>query len=106
MSQPRPHSREDERLPMLLGFQRVTENTAAQTRAIEHGRGIYVYDADGREYIEATASFYVAALGYQNAELIDAIEELAHMLIQCLHHFCVAHVASMGAMGWVRVEVV
>ena len=39
-------------------------------------------------------------------ELIDAIEELAHMLIQCLHHFCVAHVASMGAMGWVRVEVV
>lgn len=74
MSQPRPHSREDERLPMLLGFQRVTENTAALTRAIEHGRGIYVYDADGREYIEATASFYVAALGYQNAELIDAIE--------------------------------
>ena len=37
-------------------------------------------------------------------ELIDAIEELAHMLIQCLHHFCVAHVASMGAMGRVRLR--
>lgn len=65
---------EDERLPMLLGFQRVSDNTARATRFMEYGRGIYVYDTDGREYIEATASFYVASLGYQNAELIDAIE--------------------------------
>ena len=65
---------EDERLPMLLGFQPVAETTARRTRFIERGRGIYVYDSDGREYIEATSSFYVAALGYQNAELIDAIE--------------------------------
>ncbi|MCC6709811.1 MAG: aminotransferase class III-fold pyridoxal phosphate-dependent enzyme [Gammaproteobacteria bacterium] len=65
---------EDERLPMLLGFQRVSDNTAIATRFMEYGRGIYVYDTDGREYIEATASFYVASLGYQNAELIDAIE--------------------------------
>ena len=69
-----PGASEDERLPMLLGFQRVAENTARDTRFIEYGRGIYVYDTDGREYIEATASFYVAALGYQNVELIDAIE--------------------------------
>lgn len=63
----------DERLPMLLGFQRVGETTARRTRFIDHGRGIYVYDTDGREYIEATASFYVAGLGYQHEELIDAI---------------------------------
>ena len=73
MASPHPLSQEDERLPMLLGFQRVAENTTQATRFIDHGRGIYVYDTDGREYIEATASFYVAALGYQNAELIDAI---------------------------------
>ncbi|MCP5199080.1 MAG: aminotransferase class III-fold pyridoxal phosphate-dependent enzyme [Gammaproteobacteria bacterium] len=70
---PAPFPAEDERLPLLIGFQRVAENTARQTRFIDHGRGIYVYDTDGREYIEATASFYVAALGYQNEELIDAI---------------------------------
>lgn len=64
----------DERLPLLLGFQRVAANTARQTRFMDHGRGVYVYDTDGRRYIEATASFYVAALGYQHAELIDAIE--------------------------------
>ncbi len=64
---------ENERLPLLLGFQRVAENMARETSFIEHGKGIYVYDSDGREYIEATASFYVAALGYQHEELIDAI---------------------------------
>lgn len=70
---PLPAHDGDERLPMLLGFQRIADNTARRTRFIDHGRGIYVYDTDGREYIEATASFYVAGLGYQHAELIDAI---------------------------------
>ena len=58
---------------MLLGFQAVADNTARLTRFIERGRGIYVYDTDGREYIEASSSFYVASLGYQNQELIEAI---------------------------------
>jgi 4-aminobutyrate--pyruvate transaminase len=68
-----PLLNEDERLPLILGFQRVAENTAKKTSFIDHGKGIYVYDTDGRKYIEATASFYVAALGYQNEELIDTI---------------------------------
>lgn len=73
MATPEPILNEDERLPMVLGFQRVSENTAKSTRFIDRGRGVYVYDTDGREYLEATASFYVAALGYQHEELIDAI---------------------------------
>jgi 4-aminobutyrate--pyruvate transaminase len=68
-----PAGIEDERLPLLLGFQPVADNTSRKTRFMERGRGIYLYDTDGREYLEATASFYVAALGYQHAELIDAI---------------------------------
>lgn len=73
MTSSQPPMDENERLPMLLGFQRVATNTTRETRFMEHGKGIYLYDTDGREYIEATASFYVAALGYQHAELIDAI---------------------------------
>ena len=42
---------EDERLPLILGFQRVAENTAQETCFIDRGKGIYVYDTDGREYI-------------------------------------------------------
>ena len=70
-----PHAlvNEDERLPLLIGFQRIAENTAKTTRFIDRGKGVYVYDTDGREYIEATASFYVAALGYMHDELVDAI---------------------------------
>lgn len=64
---------ENEGLPILLGFQPIRDTTARETRFIERGRGIHVYDTEGREYLEATASFYVASLGYQNAELIDAI---------------------------------
>lgn len=66
---------EDERLPLLVGFQRIAETTNRNTRFIDHGRGIYVYDTDGNEYIEATSSFYVASLGYGNEELVDAIEK-------------------------------
>ena len=73
MASPQALLNEDERLPLLIGFQRVAENTARTTRFIERGKGVYVYDTDGREYIEATASFYVAALGYMHDELIDAI---------------------------------
>ena len=73
MATPQTIISEDERLPLIIGFQRVSENTNQITRFIEYGRGIYVYDTDGREYIEATASFYAASLGYQNDELIDAI---------------------------------
>ncbi|MGR8921241.1 MAG: aminotransferase class III-fold pyridoxal phosphate-dependent enzyme [Gammaproteobacteria bacterium] len=74
MATPIPVTSEDERLPLILGFQSIAETTSRQTSFIERGKGIYVYDTDGREYIEATASFYVASLGYQHAELIDAIE--------------------------------
>ena len=66
---------EDERLPLILGFQKVADNTNKKTRFVDYGKGIKVFDTDGREYIEATSSFYVASLGYQNDELIDAIEK-------------------------------
>ena len=70
-----PLTNEDERLPLLIGFQKISETTNRNTRFIDHGRGIYIYDTDGNEYIEATASFYVASLGYGNQELVDAIEK-------------------------------
>ena len=68
------NSTPQDRLPIILGFQPISDNTREITTVIEKGRGVYVYDSKGKEYIEATASFYVASLGYQNEELIEAIE--------------------------------
>ncbi|MGF7159418.1 4-aminobutyrate--pyruvate transaminase [Rhodoligotrophos appendicifer] len=39
---------------------------------IERGKGIYVYDAEGREYIEGLAGLWCTALGYSNEELVEA----------------------------------
>ncbi len=36
------------------------------------GRGIHVYDVDGREYIEGMAGLWCASLGFSNERLIDA----------------------------------
>jgi len=39
---------------------------------LEHGNGIFVYDNEGRPYIEGMAGLWCAALGYGNEELIEA----------------------------------
>ena len=39
---------------------------------IERGQGIYVYDTDGKPYIEGMAGLWCTALGYGNEELIEA----------------------------------
>ena len=39
---------------------------------IERAQGIYVYDTDGKPYIEGMAGLWCTALGYGNAELVDA----------------------------------
>ena len=61
--------------PLIVGFQPLSDNNRNQVKTIKQGKGIYLYDASGKEYIEATSSFWVAALGFQNEELISSIEE-------------------------------
>jgi 4-aminobutyrate--pyruvate transaminase len=39
---------------------------------IERGQGVYVYDSDGKPYIEGMAGLWCTALGYGNEELIEA----------------------------------
>jgi 4-aminobutyrate---pyruvate transaminase len=38
---------------------------------IERGQGIYVYDTDGKPYIEGMAGLWCTALGYGNEELVE-----------------------------------
>jgi 4-aminobutyrate--pyruvate transaminase len=39
---------------------------------IERGQGIYVYDTDGKPYIEGMAGLWCTSLGYGNEELVEA----------------------------------
>src|SRR5271156_5665333 len=39
---------------------------------IERGQGVYVYDTDGKGYIEGMAGLWCTALGYGNEELVEA----------------------------------
>lgn len=40
---------------------------------IDRGEGVYVYDADGRRYLDATASLWYANIGHGRAEVADAV---------------------------------
>ena len=42
---------------------------------LDRGEGIYVYDTQGKPYIEGLAGLWCTALGYGNKELIDAATE-------------------------------
>jgi 4-aminobutyrate--pyruvate transaminase len=39
---------------------------------LERGKGIWVYDSDGKAYIEGMAGLWCASLGYGNEELVEA----------------------------------
>jgi 4-aminobutyrate--pyruvate transaminase len=39
---------------------------------LEQAKGVYVYDVDGRPYIEGMAGLWCASLGYGNEELVEA----------------------------------
>ena len=48
--------------------------TFRETRPLvfERGKGIYVYDVDGKAYLEGMAGLWCTALGYDNEELVEA----------------------------------
>jgi len=47
---------------------------------LERGRGVMVWDSEGRDYIEGMAGLWCTALGYGNAEIVDAVHEQLNKL--------------------------
>ena len=48
-------------------------SVSRQELLIERGEGVYVYDADDRRYLDATASLWYANLGHGRTEIADAV---------------------------------
>ncbi|SON54759.1 Adenosylmethionine-8-amino-7-oxononanoate aminotransferase [Hartmannibacter diazotrophicus] len=42
---------------------------------LDHGKGVYVYDTQGKEYIEGMSGLWCAGLGFGNEELVEAATE-------------------------------
>ena len=55
--------------------------------ALARGEGVYVYDAVGNRYLDATSGQGVAALGHSHPAVVEAIAEQAGRLITCHESF-------------------
>ena len=49
---------------------------------LDHGKGVYLYDADGKKYLDFMAGIAVSGLGYGNEELNNALKNQ----MDCLLH--------------------
>ena len=60
--------------------------------ALDHGEGMYLYDTEGKKYLDFAAGFAVSGLGYDNKELNqalkDQIDKLYHTSNLYYHESC------------------
>src|SRR5690349_9906914 len=49
----------------------------AHWQKISHGEGVYLYDTDGRSYIDACAGVHVVSIGHGVPEIADAMHAQA-----------------------------
>jgi 4-aminobutyrate--pyruvate transaminase len=52
-----------------------TNLKAVEQLCIDRGEGIYVYDKNGKQYLEGMAGLWCTSLGYNNRELIECISD-------------------------------
>ena len=57
---------------------------------IDHGKGCYLYDTNGKEYIDIISSWWCNLLGHANEEINDAIKDqldkLEHVIFANFSH--------------------
>lgn len=51
--------------------------------ALDHGEGVYLYDMNGKKYLDFAAGIAVCGLGYSNQEFKDALKAQIDKL--CIH---------------------
>ncbi len=54
---------------------------------IDHGDGMYLYDADGKQYLDFVAGIAVFALGYHNEKYNDALKEQIDKIIHTSNYY-------------------
>lgn len=54
---------------------------------LERGEGVYLYDTEGRRYLDCMAGIAVNALGYGDPEIMAAVEDQVHKLMHVCNLF-------------------
>src|SRR5438105_3666576 len=68
---------------MDLERQYLLQNYARYPLALRRGKGPYVYDLDGRRYLDFIAGIGVNALGHAHPRIVKVIRQQAAQLIHC-----------------------
>ena len=55
--------------------------------ALDHGKGMYLYDTDGKEYLDFAAGIAVQAFGYHNREYSEALKTQVDKLMHTSNLF-------------------
>jgi 4-aminobutyrate--pyruvate transaminase len=65
---------------LILGASNLARLRNERPLVFVRGKGIFLWDEAGREYLEASSSFYCAALGFSDSEISDAaVEQLRRL---------------------------
>ena len=64
--------------------------------AFESGEGAYLFDTEGKKYLDAISGIAVCSLGHANPELADAIAEQAKTLIHTSNLYKIPHQVELG----------
>ena len=64
-----------------LGEKYLFQNYGRLDVAFEYGKGMYLYDAQGREYMDLVAGIAVCSLGYSHPKWVKAMQEQVGKLI-------------------------
>ncbi len=57
---------------LVLGFSNLRQLRSERPLVLARGKGVFVFDENGKDYIEAVSSFYCTALGFSEDELVEA----------------------------------
>ncbi|QHI97369.1 acetylornithine/succinylornithine family transaminase [Xylophilus rhododendri] len=64
--------------------------------AMSHGKGIWVWDTEGRKYLDALGGVAVNTLGHAHPKLVPALQEQIAQLIHCSNYY---HVPNQEVLG-------
>ncbi|MGB9784664.1 MAG: acetyl ornithine aminotransferase family protein [Fervidicoccaceae archaeon] len=59
----------------------LTQDVDVLPMVADRGEGVYVWDVDGKKYIDFSSGFAVVSLGHSNPKVIEAIEKQARKLV-------------------------